>query len=106
MQVIVDIFVNSVFLYDDRLAVSFNWKDGTKTVSLAEYETAAENEASVESLNLSHISSSYLDDNVPVLGTKKAFAVAAPLEQLGGLWLAKLLFYYGILSREATSVSQ
>ena len=64
-QAIVDIFVNSVFLYDDRLAVTFNWKDGTKTVSLAEYETAAENEASGESLNLSHISSSYLDDNAP-----------------------------------------
>ena|GEM_PF-384762 len=35
---IVDIFVNSVFLYDDRLVVGFNWKDGTKTISLKQCE--------------------------------------------------------------------
>jgi len=37
----VDIFVNSVFLYDDKLVIAFNWKDGAKTVSLAELESAA-----------------------------------------------------------------
>jgi len=37
---IVDIFVNSVFLYEDRLVIAFNWKDGTKTVTLAELEAA------------------------------------------------------------------
>jgi len=37
-KAIVDIFVNSVFLYDDKLVITFNWKDGTKTVTLAELE--------------------------------------------------------------------
>jgi DNA-directed RNA polymerase subunit M/transcription elongation factor TFIIS len=37
---IVDIFVNSVFLYDDKLVVGFNWKDGTKTLSLKQWEKA------------------------------------------------------------------
>jgi DNA invertase Pin-like site-specific DNA recombinase len=37
---IVDIFVNSVFLHDDRLVVGFNWRDGTKTLSLSELEKA------------------------------------------------------------------
>jgi len=32
-QAIVDIFVNSVFLYDDELTITYNWKDGTKTVT-------------------------------------------------------------------------
>ncbi|MCL2108528.1 MAG: recombinase family protein [Oscillospiraceae bacterium] len=37
-RAIVDILVNSVFLYDDRLVVGFNWKDGTKTISLKQCE--------------------------------------------------------------------
>jgi hypothetical protein len=37
---LVDIFVNSIFLYDDRLVITFNWKDGAKTVTLAELEAA------------------------------------------------------------------
>jgi hypothetical protein len=37
---IVDIFVNSVFLYDVELVVGFNWKDGTKTLSLKQWEKA------------------------------------------------------------------
>ena len=37
---IVYIFVNSVFLYDVKLVIAFNWKDGTKTITLVEFETA------------------------------------------------------------------
>ena len=37
---IVDIFVNSIFLYEDKLVIAFNWKDGAKTVTLAELEEA------------------------------------------------------------------
>lgn len=35
---IVDAFVNSVFLYDDRLVLMYNYKDGAKTVSLSQIE--------------------------------------------------------------------
>jgi len=38
---IVDIFINSIFLYDDKLVIAFNWKDGTRTITLAELEEAA-----------------------------------------------------------------
>ena len=37
---IVDIFINSVFLYDDELVIGFNWKDGTKKIKLSEFEKA------------------------------------------------------------------
>jgi len=40
-RTIVDIFVNSIFLYDDKLVIAFNWKDGTRTVTLAELDEAA-----------------------------------------------------------------
>jgi len=39
-KAIVDIFVNSFFLYEDKLVITFNWKDGMKTVTLAELEGA------------------------------------------------------------------
>ena len=50
-QAIVDIFVNSVFLFDDKLTITFNWKDGTKTMTLAELEAASENMTNDESRN-------------------------------------------------------
>jgi hypothetical protein len=40
---LIDIFVNSVFLYDDKLTITFNWKDGTQTVTLSELEFAESN---------------------------------------------------------------
>lgn len=33
---IIDIFVNSVFLYDDRMVITCNYKDGTKTISFGD----------------------------------------------------------------------
>jgi hypothetical protein len=71
-KAIVDIFVNSIFLYDDKFVIAFNWEDGTKTLSLTELETATDGDNSVgesaESrnvLNLKDFKSSHLDDNAP-----------------------------------------
>jgi len=35
-QRLIDIFVNAVYLYDDKLVITFNYKEATKTVSLSE----------------------------------------------------------------------
>ncbi len=35
-QRLIDCFVNAVFLYDDKIVFTFNYKDGTKTISLAD----------------------------------------------------------------------
>ena len=45
-KAIIDIFVNAIFLYDNKLVITFNWKDGTKTVSLEELESAGEADVS------------------------------------------------------------
>ena len=37
-QRLIDSFVNAVYLYDDKIVFVFNYKDGTKTVSLTEVE--------------------------------------------------------------------
>jgi TolA-binding protein len=67
-QSLVDIFVNSVFLYDDRVVIAFNWKDESKTLSLEEMEAASyvnDTQDKAEIPELSHFSGSHLDDNRP-----------------------------------------
>ncbi len=65
-QNLVDIFVNSIFLYDDKLVIGFNWKDGSKTVSLAELEAAMrEEENSEKSKSTAEFRGSFLDDDRP-----------------------------------------
>lgn len=38
---LIDSFVNAVYLYDDRMIITFNYKDGLKTITLAELEKSA-----------------------------------------------------------------
>ena len=37
---IIDVFVNSVYVYDDKLVLTYNFKDGTQTMTLKEIEDA------------------------------------------------------------------
>jgi hypothetical protein len=39
-QRLVDIFINSIYLYDDRLIINLNYKNQTKTVSLADIKSS------------------------------------------------------------------
>ena len=39
-QQIIDIFLNSIRVFDDRLIFTYNYKDGTETISLADIEAA------------------------------------------------------------------
>ena len=36
----IEIFVNAIFLYDDRMLLTFNYKDGTQTVRFEDTLTA------------------------------------------------------------------
>ncbi|MBQ9485984.1 MAG: hypothetical protein IJU83_04010, partial [Clostridia bacterium] len=37
---LIDSFVNSVYVYDDKILITFNYKDGTKEISLEEVSDA------------------------------------------------------------------
>ena len=39
-QRLIDCFVNAVYVYDDKIVLTFNYKHGTKTVSLAEVNSS------------------------------------------------------------------
>ena len=36
---IIDTFVNSVFVYDEKMVLTYNYKDGTETLTLQEIES-------------------------------------------------------------------
>ena len=40
-QALVDPFVNAIYLYDDKVLISFNYKEGTQTVTFGEAAKAA-----------------------------------------------------------------
>ena len=37
---LIDSFVNAIYLFDDYLVITFNYKEGTKTITFAEIEEA------------------------------------------------------------------
>lgn len=43
-QVLVDTFINAIYLYDDKMLITFNYKEGTETVSFTEAAEAAASE--------------------------------------------------------------
>ena len=43
---LVDTFVNAIFVYDDKLLLTFNFKDGQRTFTLADTESIADESGS------------------------------------------------------------
>ena len=37
-QALVDTFINSIYLYDDKVLITFNYKEGTQTISFEKVE--------------------------------------------------------------------
>lgn len=40
-KMLIDAFVNAIYLYDDKLVLTFNYRDGTKTITLDDVKEAA-----------------------------------------------------------------
>jgi hypothetical protein len=43
-QALVDTFINSIYLYDDKVLIAFNYKEGTQTITFEEAAQAASKE--------------------------------------------------------------
>ena len=43
-QALVDTFINSIYLYDDKVLITFNYKEGTQTVTFGEATEVASEE--------------------------------------------------------------
>ena len=42
-KMLIDTFINAIFLYDDKLVITFNYKDGEKTITFADLQEALNN---------------------------------------------------------------
>lgn len=51
-QRLIDSFVNAIYLYDDKIVMAWNYKDGTKTVTLKDIEGS---DLSLSTVPKSHI---------------------------------------------------
>ena len=52
-QMLIDSFVNAIFLYDDKMLINFNYKEGTRTVTFDDVATAVNSEASGSDMDCS-----------------------------------------------------
>ena len=37
-KMLIDTFINAIFLYDDKLVLTFNYKEGAKTITFADLQ--------------------------------------------------------------------
>ena len=40
IKLLIDLFINRIYLYDDKLVITYNHQDGAKTITLEDVETA------------------------------------------------------------------
>ena len=43
-KMLIDTFVNAIFLYDDKMVITFNYKDGTDTITFDDLKAALDKE--------------------------------------------------------------
>ncbi len=52
-KMLIDTFINAIYLYDDKMLLTFNFKDGTKTITFGDVKEAATTAASGSDLDCS-----------------------------------------------------
>ena len=50
---LIDTFINAIFLYDDKLVITFNYKDGTDTITFDDLKAALDKENTGSDLDCS-----------------------------------------------------
>jgi len=52
-QMLIDVFINAIFLYDDKMLITFNYKEGTKTITFDDVKNEVSEETSGSDLDCS-----------------------------------------------------
>ena len=77
-QRLIDTFVNAIYLYDDKIVLITNYKDGTKTVTLEQVEEALSSWESAGS-DIKNCFPPFIIDNIDIVPknrfTKRFFAL-------------------------------
>ena len=48
---LIDVFINAIFLYDDKMLITFNYKEGTKTITFDDVKNEVSEETSGSDLD-------------------------------------------------------
>ena len=60
----IDTFVNAIFLYDDKMVITFNYKDGTDTITFDDLKAALDKEKTGSDLDCSTAPKNALHESV------------------------------------------
>ncbi len=52
-KMLIDTFINAIYLYDDKMLITFNYKDGTKKITFSDIQEASKRDASGSDLECS-----------------------------------------------------
>ena len=52
-QMLIDVFINAIFLYDDQMLITFNYKEGTQTITFHDVKNEVSEETSGSDLECS-----------------------------------------------------
>ena len=52
-KMLIDTFINAIFLYDDKLVITFNYKDGTDTITFDDLKAVLDKESTGSDLDCS-----------------------------------------------------
>ena len=52
-KMLIDTFINAIFLYDDKMVITFNYKEGTATITFDDLKTALANQKTGSDLDCS-----------------------------------------------------
>lgn len=54
-KTLIDTFINAIFLYDDKLVITFNYKEGTKTITFEDINQELSSERTGSDINCSRV---------------------------------------------------
>ena len=52
-KMLIETFINAIYFYDDKMLITFNYKDGTKKITFSEIQEASKRDASGSDLDCS-----------------------------------------------------
>ena len=77
-KMLIDTFINAIFLYDDKLVITFNYKEGTKTITFDDLKTALDKESIGSDLDCSSAPQRYGSNDTNCYRTFLLFPMKIP----------------------------
>ena len=81
-KMLIDTFINAIFLYDDKMVITFNYKEGTKAITFAELQEAISNKngSDLDCLAAPRRSKLYIACSDLFYKSERAHAAAPPFQ--------------------------